>query len=104
MPFISSYKLFSFSRYLSFYHDVFVMQKKWLDQKDKINFKIREVTTWLTNNSDTHTKSNTRSKSNQTMKLGQLIECNNRKIFLKKYAENEEWRLVPDFFLVFKNA
>ena len=38
------------------------------------------------------------------MKLGQLIECNNKKIFVKNYAENEEWRLVPDFFVFFKNA
>ena len=38
------------------------------------------------------------------MKLGQLIKCNNRKIFVKNYAENEEWRLVPDFFVFFKNA
>ena len=25
------------------------MKKKWLDKKDEINFKIYDVTTWLTN-------------------------------------------------------
>ena len=54
MLFISSQKLFSFSRYLSFYHDFLVMQKKRLDQKDKVNFKIHDVTTWLTNNCNAH--------------------------------------------------
>ena len=45
-----------------------------------------------------------RSKSNQTMKLGQLLEYNKRKIFFKNYAENEAGRLVPDIFLFFKKA
>ena len=35
------------------------------------------------------------------MKLGQLLEYNKRKIFLKNYAENEVVRLVPDLFLFF---
>ena len=42
------------------------------------------------------------SKSNQTMKLGQLIDYNKRNIFL--YAENEARRLVLDLFLFFKYA
>ena len=53
MIFISSQKLFSFSRYLSFYHEVLAMQKKRLDWKDKVNFKVHDVTTLLTNNFDT---------------------------------------------------
>ena len=44
------------------------------------------------------------SKGNHTMKFGQLIEYNKRKIFFKNYAENEAGRLVPDLFLLFKNA
>ena len=44
------------------------------------------------------------SKRNQTMKLGQLIECNKRNIFLQKLCGNEAGRLVPDLFLFFKNA
>ena len=30
------------------------MQKKWLDQKDKANFKTSGVTDWLTNNYNSH--------------------------------------------------
>ena len=45
------------------------------------------------------------SKSNQAVKLGQLIQYNKRNVFLfKSYAENEAGRLVPDLFLVFKYA
>ena len=36
-----------------------------------------------------------RSKGNQTLKFGQIIEHNNRIIFFKNHAENEAWRLVP---------
>ena len=36
------------------------------------------------------------------MKLGQLIDCNKRNIFLQ--AENKAGRLVPDLFLFFKYA
>ena len=45
------------------------------------------------------------SKSNQTLKLGQLIEYSTRKNFYSKnYAENEAGKLVPDQFLVLKNG
>ena len=37
------------------------------------------------------------NKDNQTMKFGQLIEYNNRNIFLQNYV-------VPDLFLLFKKA
>ena len=43
-----------FSRYLRFCHDVLSMQEKWLDKKDKANFKVHDVTTWLTNTYGTH--------------------------------------------------
>ena len=33
------------------------------------------------------------------MKLGELIEYNNKNIFLQKYADNEAGRLVPDLFI-----
>ena len=33
------------------------------------------------------------SKSNQTMKFGQLIQYNKRNIFFKNYAENETGKL-----------
>ena len=39
------------------------------------------------------------------MKLGQLIEYNNKNIFLfKNHAEKEAGRLIPDLFLFFKKA
>ena len=41
-----------------------------------------------------------RSKGNQTMKFGQLIECNLRNIFLdKSYTKSGGENLVPDPFL-----
>ena len=43
------------------------------------------------------------SKSNQTMKFGQLLNIT-RQIFLQNYAENEAGRLVPNLFLFFKNG
>ena len=45
-----------------------------------------------------------RSKSNQTMKIGQVIEHNKRNIFFKNYSENDARRLVPDLCLFFKKA
>ena len=52
-----------------------------------------------------HTLTNiSRSKANQTIKLGQLIEYSKRNIFFKNYAENEAGRLVSDLFLFYKKA
>ena len=45
-----------------------------------------------------------RSKSNQTMKLGQLIEYNNRNTFLQNYTENEAGSLIPDLDLLIAKA
>ena len=74
MLFTSPQKFFSFSRYLTFGLDFFGRVAKRLDYNDKVNFKIHNVTTWLTNNYNTHIAQFSRSKDNQTMKLGQLIE------------------------------
>ena len=46
------------------------------------------------------------SKGNQTVKFGQLIEHNKRKISLEKFfckhcAESDAMRLFPDLFLFF---
>ena len=38
-----------------------------------------------------------RSKDNQAMKFGQLIEHNKRNSFFKSYKENKAGRLVPVF-------
>ena len=56
------------------------MQKKWLDWKEKVNFKIYDVTSITI-----HILPNiSGSRGIQTMKFGQLIEYNLRKIFLEK--------------------
>ena len=39
-----------------------------------------------------------RSKSSQTVKIGQVTERNNRNIFFKNQAENEAGRLVSRLF------
>ena len=53
---------------------------KRLDKKDKVNFKFYDARAWVI-----HILLNiSRSKGNQTMKFGQLIECNMRNIFLEK--------------------
>ena len=45
-----------------------------LDQEDQVNFKIYDVTTWSTNNLNKHIYQYFRSKGNQAMKFGKLIE------------------------------
>ena len=43
-----------FSRYFNFCLDFSVTYKERLDLKDKVNFKIDDVTVWLANNYNTH--------------------------------------------------
>ena len=50
----------------------------------KVNFKIYDVTTWLTNNCNTLLSKISQSKDNHTMKFGQVIEHNKINIFLQK--------------------
>ena len=45
-----------------------------------------------------------RSKGNQTMKCGQMIEYYQRNIFLQNYAKNKAEIIDPDVFLFFKKA
>ena len=59
-----------------------VEKRAWLE--DKVNFKIYDVTAWLQTIAIHILPDTSRSKSNQTMKLGQLIQYNKRKIFLQK--------------------
>ena len=62
---------------------IFGRVAKQLDYKDKVNFKIYNVTARLTNM--IHILPNiSRSKGNQTMKFGQLIDYDMRNIFLEK--------------------
>ena len=51
---------------------------KWLEKKNRVNFKIYGITVWLSNNCNTHIDHVSRSEHNQTMKFGQLIEYNMR--------------------------
>ena len=50
----------------------------------KMFVKIYDATTWLTNNSIHILPNISRSKGNQTLKFGQLIEYNMRNIFAEK--------------------
>ena len=70
-----------------FLYSLFGNVEKQLDQKDQINFRIYDVRTWLT--IAIHILINiSRSKANQAIKFGQLIEYNLRNIFRKKsYAK-----------------
>ena len=47
-------KAFFVLNIIHFSHVILIMQEKQLDLKDKANFKIHDVTTWFTNNSNTH--------------------------------------------------
>ena len=42
-----------------------------------------------------------RSKYNQTIKFSQLLEYNERNIFLQKSAQNKSWGLSSDLFFTF---
>ena len=84
MLFISPQKLFLFSRYLSFCLDFWVIQQNGLIRK------IRLISNFITSQPGQQAivihilASISRSKHNQKMKFGQLIECNMRNIFLEK--------------------
>ena len=70
--------------------------EKCIDYKDKANFKIYNVITWLTNNCNAHILPNiSRSKCNQRMKFGQLMEYNMRKIFLERLCTKYGRETIP---------
>ena len=86
--FKSPQKLFPFSRYLSFCLDLLAIYQNGLIKK------IRLISNFMTPQSSQQTivlhilPNISRSKDNQTMKFGKLIECNMRNIFLEKsYAK-----------------
>ena len=76
---ISSQKLFLFSRYLSFCFDFLVTYRNGLIKKISLisNFGYQTVVIHILPNIS-------RSKCNQAMQFGQLIEWNMRNIFLEK--------------------
>ena len=47
-------KAFFVLKIFGFLSQVFGHEEKRLDYKDKVNFKIYDVTAWLTNNYDSH--------------------------------------------------
>ena len=65
----------------------------------KINLKICDVTTWLTNNCKHILPNISTSKANQAMKFGQLMEYNLRSIFLKKSHTKCGGKTIPRPFL-----
>ena len=69
--------------------------------KDKVNFKIYDVTTWLSNNCNAHIGQYLTIKGNQTMKFGQLKtkQDKNLNILRTKRAFKIEQKT---FFIVFK--
>ena len=98
MLFNSPKKLFLFSRYWSFCLDFFSHVTKRLDKKDKGNFKFDDATAWLVNTCLHMLPNILRSKGNENMKFGPLIECNMRNIFLEKSYKNVMEKLVPALF------
>ena len=75
-------KAFFALKIFKFLSQLFGHVRKQLDEKDKVNFEINDVTTWFTNNCNAHIAQYL--PNNQTMKFGQLIKCNMRNIFLQK--------------------
>ena len=99
MLFISPQKLFSLSRYLSFYLNFLVMYKNGLIKKKRL------IANFMTSQPGYQTivihilPNISRSIGNQTMKFGQLLECNIRNIFLEKSYSNIVEKLVLGPFL-----
>ena len=63
---------------------IFGHVEKRLDEKDKVNFKTYNITTWLISNCNTHIDQYLQYKANQAIKFVQLIEHKMRNIFLEK--------------------
>ena len=99
MLFISHEKPFLFSRYLSFCLVFLVMHENGLIKKKRL------ISNFMTSQPGyqsivIHIWPNfSRSKGNQTMEFGQLIECNMRNIFLKNHIQNMVEKVVLDLFL-----
>ena len=99
MLFTSPKKLFWFSRrYLNFCLDFLVMQQNGLIKN------VRLISNFMTSQPGqqtivTHILPNiSRSKGSQTMKFGQLIECNMKNIFLEKSYTKCDGKTSPRLF------
>ena len=93
---------FSRERLLQIF-DIFGHVQNRLDEKNQVSFEIYDVTTWLINNCMHILPNISRSKGNQTMKFGQLIEYNLRNILLKNHTQNGLEKLFPDPYLKYQN-
>ena len=82
--FYFSLKALFFFKIFKFLSRRFGRAEKRFDQKDRVDFKIYKVKTWLTINCNKILPNISRIKSNQVMKVGQLIEYNAKTIFLVK--------------------
>ena len=80
-------KIFKFLSWL------FGRVEKLVDYKDKINFKVYDVTTWETIGIPI-LPNIPRSKDNQSMKFVRLIEYNMRNIFLEKSYTKCGWESI----------
>ena len=87
-------KIFRFLSWL-FGH---VEKSDWLIKKIRLNFKIHDVTTWLTNNCNRHIGQATSQRN-----LVNYYNITREIFFFKNYRENEAGRLVLDL-LFFKKA
>ena len=76
-------KAFFVLKIFKFLSQRFGQQKKWLDQKDKVDFKIYDVTTGKLAIAVHILSIISRRKRNQAMKFGQVIEDNKTNIFLQ---------------------
>ena len=89
-------KIFKFFANLIF--GLFAHLEKRLNRKDKVNFKIYDLTTWKTNNGCKYSLIPKKSKINQTINFSQLIEYNMRNIFLEKSFKKCGEETIPRSF------
>ena len=76
-----------------------VMQKKQVDQKVQVSFKIYDMTAWLKNNYNAYISQYFTKQRKLTMRFGLLTEHYKRNVFFKNHVENE-----ADLFLFSKKA
>ena len=70
-----------------------------LIRKGKVNFKIYDAITWLTNNCNTHIDQYLKKERDRAIIFGQLIERNMRIFnFFKKNMHKMQWRYYSQSF------
>ena len=104
MFFTSPQQLFFVLKIFKFLPWLFGHKEKWLYQKDKVNFKIYDVTVWLTTIAIYVLPNISRSNYNQTMTFGQLTEYNMIGNFLEKSYTKWCGDISPRLFLKNQNC